>query len=121
MSSLVFGACVVFIGFLVIKSLIPSKKVREERSYQKAKENLELRVSGYEKYLINKGIKWEENMDGSILALACRESPTSAIVFYMHKAEVSLSASSKYVEKLCLENGVSTEVNFRLGHKSVLS
>jgi hypothetical protein len=121
MSLLVFGASGFFIGFIFIKSLIPSKEERKQRITQKTKENFERRVSGYEQYLTSKCIKWQEDMDSAILALAARESFTAAIVFYMHKVYPSLSSSKRHVEKLCLENGVNTENYLKLGHTSVLS
>ena len=121
MSLLVFGVFGSFIGYIFIKSIIPSKEERKQRKTKKTKENFERRVSGYEQYLTSKGIKWQEDMDSAILALAARESFLAAIVFYMHKVDTSISSSKKHVEKLCLENGVNTESYLKLGHTSVLS
>lgn len=121
MSLLVFGTLGIIIIFSIIKASIPSKETRDKLEGEKLKKERELTIQAYKKYLTEKGINFESNMDAAILALAGRENILAAIIFYHSQTNKSLSDSRKYVEKLCLSNGVSIEMNPKFGHQSILS
>jgi hypothetical protein len=119
MSILFFGVLGFFMLVTIIKSCMPNKGAREKREMEIAEKERKDRHQTFLNFLEEKNMNLDD-IDSCILAIAARESVFHAIVFYMEEKSVGLSESKKYVDKLCLSNGVSDQITTRIGHQSLV-
>ena len=121
MSLLVFGILGAIMLISIIKASIPNKETRDKIESEKLKKERLQKIEIFKAFLNKKGIDFKSDLDAAILALASRENVFAAIIFYHSESKASLNEARKHVEKLCLSNGVSTELKVKYNHQSLLS